>query len=147
MQGFNFGIACINCIQTLLLVRRCNPNSQITLLEYGVTDKTANISAKSDPYAEGKYLLPYRKNAANIGFQWTKLEYKANTCILLVTKQFHLTTLFRVLTNMKKVLPFIRTRMEQKWWNFTWRWISFQNNNKHLWEGKGKFRKVFLPSP
>lgn len=67
------------------------PIPQITLLEYGVTDKTANISAKSDPYAEGKYLLPYRKNAANIGFSglnWNTSKY----LYPISNKQFRLTT-------------------------------------------------------
>ena len=67
------------------------PIAQITLLEYGVTDKTANISAKFDPYAEGKYLLPYRKNAANIGFSglnWNTSKY----LYPISNKQFRLTT-------------------------------------------------------
>lgn len=83
------------------------PIPQITLLEYGVTDKTANISAKSDPYAEGKYLLPYRKNAANIGFNglnWNTSKY----LYLLVTSNSARLPLFQVLMNMK-VLPFIKT--------------------------------------
>lgn len=52
---------------------------KITLVENtpGVTG-TPNISAKSDPNAEGKYLLPYRKNSANIGYDgltWNKYKY------------------------------------------------------------------------
>lgn len=54
------------------------PLKSISLIEYGNTSKTANISAKSDQYASGKYLLPYRKNKANIGFDgltWTTANY------------------------------------------------------------------------
>lgn len=52
--------------------------SAITLLEFGKTTETANISARDDQYADGKYLLPYRKNTANIGFDgltWNKAKY------------------------------------------------------------------------
>lgn len=65
--------------------------SIITLLEYGKTSGTANISAKDDPYAEGKYLLPYRKNTANIGFNglnWTEAKY----LYPISNKEFRLTT-------------------------------------------------------
>lgn len=54
------------------------PLKSISLIEYGNTSETANISAKSDQYASGKYLLPYRKNKANIGFDgltWTTANY------------------------------------------------------------------------
>lgn len=52
---------------------------KITLVENvaGATG-TPNVSAKSDPYAEGKYYLPYRKNSANIGYDgltWTEAKY------------------------------------------------------------------------
>lgn len=51
----------------------------IELIQYGDGGgKTPNISAKTDPNAEGKYVLPYRKNEANIGFNgltWNKAKY------------------------------------------------------------------------
>lgn len=69
-----------------------SPLSKITLLEYGTSEGTANVSAKDDQFAEGKYLLPYRKNAANIGFNgltWNKAKY----LYPIRNKEFRLTTL------------------------------------------------------
>lgn len=52
---------------------------KITLIENtaGATG-TPNVSAQSDPYAEGKYYLPFRKNSANIGYNgltWNPYKY------------------------------------------------------------------------
>lgn len=50
----------------------------ISLIEYGSSSGTANVSSKTDSYADGKYLLPYRKNHSNIGFDgltWTTANY------------------------------------------------------------------------
>lgn len=52
--------------------------STITLIPYGSATGTPNISAQDDTYSEGKYILPYRKNKANIGFDglnWTTALY------------------------------------------------------------------------
>ena len=68
-----------------------SPLTAINLIEYGTTDGTANISAKNDPYAEGKYILPYRKNGANIGFNglnWNTAKY----LYPISNKEFRLTT-------------------------------------------------------
>lgn len=68
-----------------------DPIAKVKLIEYGSTDGTANISAKTDSYAEGKYLLPYRKNTANIGFNgldWNSAKY----LYPISNKQFRLTT-------------------------------------------------------
>lgn len=68
-----------------------DPIGKIKLIEYGSTEGTANISAKADPYAEGKYLLPYRKNTANIGFNglnWNEAKY----LYPISNKEFRLTT-------------------------------------------------------
>ncbi|WP_299099061.1 RagB/SusD family nutrient uptake outer membrane protein [uncultured Alistipes sp.] len=52
---------------------------KITLIENTPgASGTPNISAKSDPYADGKYLLPYRKNSANLGYNgltWNQAKY------------------------------------------------------------------------
>ena len=91
VQGFNFWDSMYQLYTNPQAEDAVTPIPQITLLEYGVTDKTANISAKSDPYAEGKYLLPYRKNAANIGFSglnWNTSKY----LYPISNKQFRLTT-------------------------------------------------------
>ena len=56
VQGFNFWDSMYQLYTNPQAEDAVTPIPQITLLEYGVTDKTANISAKSDPYAEGKYL-------------------------------------------------------------------------------------------
>lgn len=63
----------------------------ISIVEYGSSDGTANISAHNDPYADGKYMLPYRKNKANIGFDgltWTT----ANYLYPISSVEFRLTT-------------------------------------------------------
>lgn len=91
VQGFNFWDSMYQLYTNPQAEDAATPIAKITLLEYGVTDKTANISAKSDPYAEGKYLLPYRKNAANIGFSglnWNTSKY----LYPISNKQFRLTT-------------------------------------------------------
>lgn len=64
--------------------------SIINLIEYGTSD-AANISSRSDKYAEGKYILPYRKSKANIGFNgltWTQAKY----LYPISNKVFRLTT-------------------------------------------------------
>lgn len=64
---------------------------KMTLAEYGTTEETANISARNDQYAEGKYLLPYRKNKANIGFDglnWNTAKY----LYPISNREFRLTT-------------------------------------------------------
>ncbi|MEG0949328.1 MAG: RagB/SusD family nutrient uptake outer membrane protein [Bacteroidales bacterium] len=66
--------------------------SKITLIEYGTAEGTPNVSAKSDAYADGKYLLPYRKNTANIGFNglnWNTAKY----LYPISNQEFRLTTL------------------------------------------------------
>lgn len=66
------------------------PLSVITPIEYG-TSEAANISSRNDSYAEGKYLLPYRKNKANIGFNgltWNSAKY----LYPISNKEFRLTT-------------------------------------------------------
>ena len=91
LQGFNFWEKMSQLYTAPQVEDAASPIPAITLLEYGVTDKTANISAKSDPNAEGKYLLPYRKNAANIGFEglsWSQAKY----LYPISNKQFRLTT-------------------------------------------------------
>lgn len=67
------------------------PLSKMTLTEYGTTEETANVSARNDQYAEGKYLLPYRKNKANIGFDglnWNTAKY----LYPISNREFRLTT-------------------------------------------------------
>lgn len=66
------------------------PLDKIELVPFGSAG-TANISSKDDQYAEGKYLLPYRKNTANIGFNgltWTT----ANYLTPIMNREFRLTT-------------------------------------------------------
>lgn len=63
----------------------------VELREYGHTEETPNISAHDDLYAEGRYLLPYRKNKANIGFNglsWNQTLY----LFPIRNKEFRLTT-------------------------------------------------------
>ena len=65
--------------------------AKMTLTEYGTTEETANVSSRNDPYAEGKYLLPYRKNKANIGFDglnWNTAKY----LYPISNREFRLTT-------------------------------------------------------
>lgn len=53
------------------------PLNPITLIPYGSTGDP-NVSAQTDEYAEGKYLLPYRKSKSNIGFEglnWNPAKY------------------------------------------------------------------------
>lgn len=65
--------------------------AKMTLIEYGTTEETANVSSRNDQYAEGKYLLPYRKNKANIGFNglnWNTAKY----LYPISNREFRLTT-------------------------------------------------------
>lgn len=65
--------------------------SVISLIPYGSGNGTANISAQDDQYADGKYILPYRKNKANIGFDglnWNNALY----LYPINTSEFRLTT-------------------------------------------------------
>lgn len=57
VQGFNFWDSMYQLYTNPQAEDAVTPIPQITLLEYGVTDKTANISAKSDPYAEAKIFI------------------------------------------------------------------------------------------
>ncbi len=50
----------------------------VNLIPYGSTEGDPNVSAQTDEYAEGKYLLPYRKSKSNIGFNglnWNPAKY------------------------------------------------------------------------
>ena len=65
--------------------------ASLTLTEYGTAEGTANVSSRNDQYAEGKYLLPYRKNNANIGFNglnWNTAKY----LYPISNREFRLTT-------------------------------------------------------
>lgn len=67
-----------------------SPLSVITFKIYG-DDPEPNISAKDDPYADGGYLLPYRRAKNNIGangLTWTT----ANYLYPIVNREFRLTT-------------------------------------------------------
>lgn len=91
VQGFNFWDNMYQLYTNPQAEDAASPIATITPIEYGNTDGTANISAKTDPYAEGKYLLPYRKNSANIGFNG--LNWNANKYLHPISnKQFRLTT-------------------------------------------------------
>ncbi len=77
IQGFNFWDSMYQ------LYTDPNPEgasaklTEITLQPYGSSNEP-NISAQDDPYAEGKYYLPYRKSESNIGFNglnWTEAKY------------------------------------------------------------------------
>lgn len=64
--------------------------SVINPVEYG-TSEASNISSRNDNYAEGKYLLPYRKSKVNIGFNgltWNSAKY----LYPISNKEFRLTT-------------------------------------------------------
>lgn len=91
IQGCNFWDSIYQLYTAPYAEDAVNPIPTITLIEYGSTSGTANISAKNDEYAEGKYLLPYRKNAANIGFNglnWNTAKY----LYPISNKEFRLTT-------------------------------------------------------
>mgnify|MGYP007102288529 CR=1 FL=1 len=89
------------------------PIPQITLLEYGVTDKTAIFQQNPTHTQEGKYLLPYRKNAANIGFNglnWNTSKY----LYPISNKQFRLTTAVPGSNEYESSNHLSKPRMEQK---------------------------------
>jgi len=91
IQGFNFWDSNYQLYTNPTPEDAASTLSVVTLIEYGSGSGTANISAKNDEYAEGKYLLPYRKNTANIGFNglnWTTAKY----LYPISNKQFRLTT-------------------------------------------------------
>ncbi len=91
IQGFNFWDSNYQLYTNPSPEDAASTLSTIALVEYGTEGATANISAKSDPAAEGKYLLPYRKNTANIGFNGLNW----NTAMYLYpisNQEFRLTT-------------------------------------------------------
>lgn len=93
IQGINFWDDICNLYTDPQPEDAAAPLSKINLVPYG-SNGTANISAKDDPHAEGKYLLPYRKNTANIGFNgltWTT----ANYLTPIMNREFRLTTAVR----------------------------------------------------
>lgn len=91
VQGFNFWDNMYQLYTNPQVEDVASPIAAITPIEYGTTSGTANISAKNDQYAEGKYLLPYRKNNANIGFNG--LNWNASKYLYPISnKQFRLTT-------------------------------------------------------
>lgn len=89
VQGFNFWESNFR-----LYTNPTPEDSKTTLkaytpVEYGTAG--ANISAKSDPYAESKYLMPFRKNGANIGFNG--LNWNQNRYLYPISnREFRLTT-------------------------------------------------------
>lgn len=91
IQGCNFWDGIYQLYTNPNVPDATDPIAKIKLVEYGSGEETANISAKTDPYAEGKYLLPYRKNTANIGFNglnWSAAKY----LYPISNKEFRLTT-------------------------------------------------------
>lgn len=91
IQGCNFWDGIYKLYTEPNVPDATDPIAKIKLVEYGSGEETANISAKTDPYAEGKYLLPYRKNTANIGFNglnWSAAKY----LYPISNKEFRLTT-------------------------------------------------------
>ncbi len=78
IQGCNFWDSVYQLYTSPSAPDAASALSKITLIEYGAASGTPNVSSKSDAYADGKYLLPYRKNKANIGFDglnWTTSLY------------------------------------------------------------------------
>lgn len=67
IQGCNFWTSIYELYTNPEPEDAATPLDVVKLIPYG-SATTSNISAKDDSAAEGKYLLPYRKNAANIGF-------------------------------------------------------------------------------
>lgn len=91
IQGCNFWNGIDKLYTNPQPVDAKTPLGEITLIQYGSAEGTANISAKDDEYAEGKYLLPYRKNKANIGFNglnWNTAKY----LYPINNREFRLTT-------------------------------------------------------
>lgn len=90
VQGFNFWD------QNFKLYTEPDPEgavaalSTIQLIPYG-SEGTANVSSKEDANANGKYLLPFRKNTANIGFNGLNWN-AANYLTPIINKEFRLTT-------------------------------------------------------
>jgi hypothetical protein len=77
IQGCNFWTSIYQLYTNPQLEDAATPLDVVKLIPYG-SGTASNVSAKDDPAAESKYLLPYRKNAANIGFNglnWNKAMY------------------------------------------------------------------------
>lgn len=78
VRGVNFWDQLYQLYTHPAAVDASQPLKPVDIVEYGNSNKAANISAKSDKYAQGKYLLPYRKSKSNIGFDgltWTAANY------------------------------------------------------------------------
>lgn len=78
VRGVNFWDQMCQLYTHPAAVDASQPLKPVDIVEYGNSNKAANISAKSDKYAQGKYLLPYRKSKSNIGFDgltWTAANY------------------------------------------------------------------------
>ena len=78
VRGVNFWDQMYQLYTHPAAVDASQPLKPVDIVEYGNSNKAANISAKSDKYAQGKYLLPYRKSKSNIGFDgltWTAANY------------------------------------------------------------------------
>lgn len=91
VQGFNFWEKNIELYTNPMTENVASPISKVAILEFGKTDKTANMSSRDDVFAEGKYYLPYRSNKANIGFDG--LTWNPNKYLYPINnKEFRLTT-------------------------------------------------------
>ncbi len=91
VQGFNFWDGICNLYTNPSAPDALSLPSAVTLVPYGSSTGTPNVSAKDDPYAEGRYFLPFRKNSANIGFNglnWNQVKY----LVPISNKEFRLTT-------------------------------------------------------
>ena len=90
LQGCNFWDSIYRLYTDPQPEDAASPLSVVTLVEYGA-EGTPNISARTDVYAEGKYLLPYRKNNANMGFSGLNWNV-ANYLSPISNREFRLTT-------------------------------------------------------
>lgn len=78
IQGFNFWDSMYQLYTNPTPEDATSELSTIELLPYGSGTDTPNVSSADDEYAEGKYLLPYRKSTSNIGFNglnWNEAKY------------------------------------------------------------------------
>ncbi len=90
VQGINFWDGFYKLYTEPTPEDAASPLSVITLKPYD-GGSSANVSSKDDIHAEGKYLLPYRKSTANIGFNGLNWN-KANYLVPIVNREFRLTT-------------------------------------------------------
>lgn len=78
LQGFNFWESMYQLYTNPTPEDAMTALDVITLQPYGSDTSAPNISSETDEYAEGKYYLPYRKSASNIGFDglnWNPAKY------------------------------------------------------------------------